>query len=243
MNTNRGPIKYMMAFWVFIWLVPGTGWSGVFKPADIYLVVYTTKHGLTGHVGMAVDNYRITATDTIINNKNVVVYDTVKDLTLAYFDLWGPPSISLTDHDKDLPARYYKLPRTSAEKRITVGSFLTSGLPHAYDYPCDALLRIRTDPASDYRMKEIASRVQSERNYFNSRRYNCTDYILMCLNRMFDINLVATEYIPFGWSSTPNRFYKEVIANLNVDIIKEAGAEVNESFFKERIMNTVLLNN
>jgi len=212
------------------------------KINDIYLIVYTTKSGHTGHVGMAIDNYRVVIRDTIINKITVSQYDTVKDNTLTYYDFWGPPTINWDQHDQDLPGRYYKLPRSSAEERLTPQYFLTKGLPHSYDYPCDALIRIGTTPAIDYRLKEIAEEVQKEKTSFNTRRYNCTDYILYCLNRLFNANLEAKEYIPFFWSSTPNKFYKVITTSLTVDIVKAAGPEVNSSFIKGRIINTVLLN-
>jgi len=99
-----------------------------------------------------------------------------------------------------------------------------------------------TTPAMDYRLKEIAEEDQKEKASFNTRRYNCTDYILYCLNRLFNTNLEAKEYIPFFWSSTPNKFYKVITTSLTIDIVKAAGPEVNISFIKGRIINTVLLN-
>jgi len=212
------------------------------KPNDVYLIIYTTRAGYTGHVGIAVDNYKIVVRDTIIGKMKTVVYDSVKNYSLTYFDLWGPANIRLDEHDKDLPSRYYKLPRSSAEERITVDYFLTKGLPHSYDYPCDALIRIKTAARADYKLKEIAEAIQQEKKYFNSREYNCTDYIILCLNRLLGVELKAREYIPFSWSSTPNKFYKVVVSSLNVEIIKKAGPKVNESFFKERVFNTVLFN-
>ena len=212
------------------------------KPDDVYLIFYTTKTGYTGHVGIAVDNYKIVIRDTVISKKKTVVYDTVKNYSLTYYDLWGPSTIRLDEHSEDLPSRYYKLPRSSAEERITPDYFLTKGLPHSYNYPCDALVRVKTGASADFKLKEIAEAIQQEKQYFNSRSYNCTDYIIQCLNRLLGIDLKAREYIPFSWSSTPNKFYRVVVSDLDVEIIKKAGPEVNESFFKERVFNTVIFN-
>ena len=212
------------------------------RPHDIYLVIYITRTGHTGHVGIAVDNYRIVARDTVLAGKQTVVYDSVKNNTLTYFDLWGPADIALNEHDKDLPSRYFTLPRSSAEETITPDRFLTQGLPHSYDYPCDALVRIKTSASTDYELKRIAEAIQFEKQYFNSRAYNCTDYVLLCLNRVFRVDLSAKEYIPFTWSTTPNKFYRVLVSSLDVEIIREPGSEVNESFFKERVINTVLYN-
>lgn len=212
------------------------------KPNDTYLIFYITKTGYTGHVGIAVDNYKIVVRDTVISKKKTAAYDTVKNYSLTYYDLWGPATIGLDEHNKDLPGRYYKLPRSSAEETITADYFLTKGLPHSYTYPCDGLVRIKTNASQDFKLKEIAEAIQQERRYFNTRSYNCTDYVIQCVNRLLGIELEAREYIPFSWSSTPNKFYRVVLSHLDVDIIKEAGSEVNESFFKERVINTVLFN-
>jgi hypothetical protein len=212
------------------------------KPQDVYLVIYITKTGYTGHVGIAVDNYKVIARDTVISGVKTVAYDSVKNQSLTYFDLWGPPTIGLDEHDKNLSSRYYKLPRSSSEETLTPDYFLTKGLPHSYDYPCDALIRIETSAAADYKMKDIAEEIQRERPYFNSRSYNCTDYVVLCLNRLFNLDIKAKEYIPFTWSTTPNKFYRIVVSSLEVDIIKDPGSEVNQSFFRERVVNTVLYN-
>jgi hypothetical protein len=191
---------------------------------------------------MAVDNYRIVVKDTVINNSRTSHYDTVRNYSLTYYDFWGPPEISWDEHDKDLQGRYYRLPRSSAEQVITYQYFLTKGLPHGYDYPCDALIRIKTDPYTDYKFKGIAEDLQSEGKPFNTRRYNCTDYVLTTLNRLHHTDLEAKEYIPFHWSSTPNKFYKVITTSLQVELIKPAGPEIDNSFFKERVINTVLFN-
>ena len=224
-------------------LAPPAGFSGnLLRSPPVYLIIYTTKTGYTGHVGIAVDNYKVIVRDTVVAGEKVIVYDSVKNHTLTYYDLWGPSEIRLDEHGENLPSRYYKLPRSSAEESLTVDYFLTKGLPHSYDYPCDGMLRIRTSPADDFRLKVIAEDIQQEKNYFNSREYNCTDYIILCLNRLLGVDLKAREFIPFTWSSTPNRFYNEVVSSLHPEIIRKPGPEVQGSFFKVRVFNTVLFN-
>jgi hypothetical protein len=212
------------------------------RPTDIYLVIYTTHDGRTGHVGLAVDNYKILVRDTVINRVKTTYNDTVRTVSLTYFDLWGPAEIRWDEHADNLASRYFTLPRSSAEPRITADYFLTRGLPHSYEYPCDALLRLHTSPTMDAHLKEIVAGIQEERPYFNSREYNCTDFVLLCLNRLLHTSLEAKEYIPFTWSSTPNEFYKIIVAHLPVQIIKQAGDEIGKSFVQERLLNSVLYN-
>ena len=212
------------------------------RPHDIYLIIYITKSGHTGHVGFAVDNYRVVVRDTLIGGAYQEILDTVKTNTVTYFDLWGPPHIGVNEHGMDLSARYFTLPRSSAEQPIRMSYFLSNGLPHAYDYPCDGLVRIKTKPSTDLKMRTIAEQVQQEKDYFNSRKYNCTDYVITCLNRLFNVDIDAKEFIPFDWSSTPNRFYKAMVAMPHAEIIKDPGERVNNSFVSERIIKSEIFN-
>ncbi len=229
-------MKKGMIFLLLMWL------SGL-AYADIYVVIYTTKDGLTGHVGLAWDNYKIYIDDVEQGGEVTAVTDTVKAHSLSYTDLWGPPDIHLTEYDTNLEPRYYNLPRASSEARITPDVLLSTGLPHAYEYPCDALLKIKTSPAQDYKLKQIVYQLQKEHDYFNPRRWNCSDYVLTSLNELLGTTLEAKEYIPFAWSSTPNMLYKTLVAELeNIKVLKAAGTEIYSSFVKERIINTVLNN-
>lgn len=212
------------------------------RPDDVYLIIYITKSGHTGHVGFAVDNYHVIVRDTLIHGASHEVLDTVKANTVTYFDLWGPPHIGVNEHGTDLAARYFTLPRSSAERPIRLNYFLSNGLPHAYDYPCDGLVRIRTSPSSDLKMRAIAEQVQKEKDYFNSRKYNCTDYVITCLNRLLNVDIDAKEFIPFDWSSTPNRFYKAIVAMPDAEIVKDPGEGVNNSFVSERIIKSEIFN-
>jgi len=235
--------RYLITAFLAWSLIPdGEILAGTNEVDDIYLIFYLSKDGKTGHLGMAIDNYNILVRDKVINGVRFSEYDTVRDYTLTYFDLWGPPEIPLYQHSTNLQSRYYRLPRTSAEPKITVGYFLTKGLPHSYDYPCDGLLRIKTSPSLDYQMVQVAEALQRQFNYFNSRHYNCVDYIVRCLNTLFKVEIEAKEFIPFTWSSTPNKLYRNIGSYLKVEVVKDASAYADRSFFRERIFNSLFYN-
>lgn len=206
-----------------------------YSPDDIYIIIYTTKDGLTGHVGIAIDNYDIFIEDEIENGQSFSIYDTLSNGSLTYFDLWGPTDLDYKSMNKNAKPRYFKLPRSSAEERITVDYFLTKGLPHSYDYPCDALLRIRTNPKEDYDLKDSVDLIMKQFDFFNPIAYNCTDFIVKSLETHLQSTIDAKELILFSKSSTPNQLYITLTENFNVDIIKNPGNEINQSFFKERI--------
>ena len=85
--------------------------SGPGAFADVYLVYYATVNGRTGHVGIAVDNYRILIREAWREGNLVEVEDTVATGELTYYDLWpAEDEFSVFSTGKDIPGLYYKLP-------------------------------------------------------------------------------------------------------------------------------------
>ncbi|MEM1119286.1 MAG: hypothetical protein AAGJ18_02490 [Bacteroidota bacterium] len=205
-------------------------------PNDIYVIFYTTKDGRTGHVGIAVDNYDIYVNEDADHIQHITTYDTVKFGYLTYYDLWGPTDLDYQDMNKRSKARYYKLPRSSAEAPITVDYFLTKGLPHSYDYPCDAVLKIKTQPKEDYDLKDSLAAIMEQYNYFHPMQYNCTDFVIKGLATHWQEKIDAKEFVFFAKSSTPNQLYLELSKRPDIEIIKKPGNEIYQSFFKERIL-------
>lgn len=204
--------------------------------ADIYLVVYATYEGKTGHTGIAVDNYEIRIRDTGSTDNWSSVNDTVKTRSLTYFDLW-PKSDRKMEILKDTEPDYFRLPNSSAERAITVESLLSYGIPHKEGYPCDGLLRIRTSPTQDYLMKAFLDRKSSEKRPFNTRKYNCTDYVVDAFNFITGQQLKAREFIPMRLSSTPNKFYKTILKEYaRAEVLKDASGKVRGTFVRERIL-------
>lgn len=202
--------------------------------ADIYLVVYATCAGKTGHTGIAVDNYEIRIRDAGDNWSPV--NDTVKTHSLTYFDLW-PKSDRKMEILKDTEPDYFRLPNSSSERAITVESLMTYGIPHKEGYPCDGLLRIRTSPTQDYLIKVFLDRMSAEKRPFNTRKYNCTDYVLEAFNFITGQRVKAREFIPMRLSSTPNKFYKTILKEYApAEVLKDASGKVQGTFIRERIL-------
>jgi len=200
---------------------------------DIYIIFYASMDGETGHVGIAVDNYTIYINEGIDSN-----LDTVKNYTLEYFDLWGPNEIRWHECNKDLKANYYRLPQSSSEEKLSVRYFMEKGLPHKYNYPCDGIVKFSTTPKQDYELRNIVETIEKIHPFFNTRKYNCTDFVIKCLEGLLNISFVSKEFIPFEWSSTPNAFFTELVNKHDVEIIKRPKSKTNKSFFIERIIKS-----
>jgi riboflavin biosynthesis pyrimidine reductase len=75
---------------------------------------------------------------------------------------------------------------------------------------------------------------------FNVRKYNCSDFILSGACYITDRKIRAKEFIPFSFSTTPNRLFKKLRALTETDVIVDPGKKVNGLFFKERVVDMLL---
>ncbi len=226
-------------------LVPPSLWGihlGDKQWEDIYIVIYATQEGFTGHAGIAVDNYDIFVIDEWVDGQLKVKYDTVANGTLTYFDMFGPQDIRWEQFKDNLQAHYNKLPKSSAEEKITPTYLVTRGLPHKYNTPCDALLRITTNALADFELIDKIELITRKNKYFNPSFFNCTDFVLECLKAHDGRSLDARENMIFAKASTPNQLYHELIKQDNIKVIKKPGESIDASFFKEIIFKKYLHN-
>lgn len=208
---------------------------------DVYFVTYATRDGRTGHSGLAVDNYVIHVHDRLVNGASLRVFDTVETGTLTYFDFWPEKDhFSISNVGKDTRAKYNKLPAASYEKEITLDLLVNHGVPHVENRPCDGILRLETDPAEDYLLIHYMDSIIALDKPFNVRKFNCSDFVLSGASYITNRKIRAKEFIPFSFSTTPNRLFKKLRALSETEVIVDPGKKVNGIFFKERILEIIL---
>jgi hypothetical protein len=205
--------------------------------ANVYVVIYVTQDGATGHAGIAVDNYELRVSEKLINGAIFRQVDTVANGTLTFFDLWPQTDIPYGRFNKDTEPRYNRFPRSSAERPITVESLLEKGLPRGCRYPCDALLRIQSTPQEDFSLLKYLDTLPSERPFYNARKYNCVDFVRLSLAHLCGMKIRAKEFVPLSMISTPNRFFRALKKEKNrpVEILRDPGPAVKRSFLRERV--------
>lgn len=205
--------------------------------ADVYVVIYATVDGKTGHAGIAVDRYEVHVVEEVINNHTIVRLDSVKTGQLIYYDFWPKDdAISRETTSKEVEGQYFKLPQGSSEREITVESLCSRGIPHKEGYPSDGLLRIRTNPTRDYELRAYLDGIIAMNRPFDTQRYNCADFVLQAVEFVVGLKLDAKEFIPFQFSTTPNRLYKAVRALQSVEVVKNADDKTNGSFWQVRVL-------
>jgi hypothetical protein len=197
--------------------------------ANVYVVIYATINGKTGHAGIAVDNYRVQT----LNGRT----DTVADGTLTYYDLWpGQDDFRLFHLSKNMKGKFYKLPNAIWPGEITLNSLYDNGIPHREYYPCDGLLMLRTAAGADQSLKMFLDSVIECGRSFNARFYNCSDFVLQGLCRITGQCIRAKEFLPFAFSSTPNKLCRKLMKRSDVVVVKSPGEKINGSFLRERII-------
>ena len=203
---------------------------------DVYVIYYATSKGKTGHMGIAMDTYKIIFKE--VNNQ--LLPDTVATGELVYYDLWpNEDDFNVRKTGKDIPAVYFRLPLSSTDE-ITLNSLYDQGIPHREHYPCDGILQIRTGCVQDQWMTHFLDSMISVNKDFNARKFNCADFVRIPVEKLLGVSLRSKEFIGTGWSTTPNKLYQRLRELDKVEVIKNADHKAQGSFLKQRVMYAVL---
>lgn len=213
------------------------------KAADAYLVFYATHGGMTGHVGIAIDRNRVRITDCA-DCPGGVRYDTVSTGELVYFDLWpAEDKYTYRFFFGKTPAKYYRLPTSSAATPITVSTLLRKGLPHAMKDAVDGLARIPTTPSEDAELIAFMQGLIDEERPFSLYDFNCSDFVSAGLARIMPEPPVAEERVLARMSTTPNQLWKAVAAQPEIIILKDPGSKADGHFNSQRIFSSLQAQN
>lgn len=208
--------------------------------ADVYYIFYATINGKSGHAGIAIDNYKIIVKDILDeNNKKISVYDTIRTGTLTYYDLWPEKDeFNALNVDKDVPAKYFKLPAASWENPITITSLLRQGIPHEEDYPVDGIIQFKSTPQKDDQLRKYIEGIIAKNKSFNVRTFNCADFIEISIEKHCNCTITADESIFMKQSTTPNRLYQELSKLKSAIIIKDGSEKAKGTFTMQRLLKT-----
>lgn len=208
--------------------------------AEVYLIIYATHNGNTGHCGIAVDNYKIVIKEYSHEGHIKFRNDTIPTGTLTYYDLWPMQDNYKEKYDGEVEPHYYKLPSSSWKQFISTKTLADEGVPHKFDYPCDGIVSIPSTKNKDIRMISYLNALVNENRNFSAMKFNCCDFIVQALTQHVGHEIYAKEFIVKGEVTTPNELFK-VVANWPGSIIlKDPGTRIEGSFFEERIVARIL---
>jgi hypothetical protein len=196
---------------------------------NIYIIIYATKNGKTGHAGIAFDNYRVVSSQ----NRQ----DTLRTGTLTYFDLWpSNDDFGFFNYSRNQKAQFYKLPNAIWSQELTIEMLASEGIPHREHYPPDGIFMINTSAAKDFTIIRQLDKIIDEHEYFNPRYYNCSDFVNDALQQVLGRKLKIKEFIPFTLTSTPNKLCRRVLSVDNIVVLQMPGDIINRSFVRERVL-------
>ena len=222
----------------FIVLIIACAFSQILfaKSNNIFIVFYATAGGKTGHLGIAVDNYKIVFKEVKKSNKIIQQTDTIASGELTYYDFWpNDDDFNVSRTGTDIPGVYYKLPVSSVQNSITINSLYDSGIPHKEHYPSDGLLKIPTNWQQDQWMISFLDSTIKSNRLFNAQLFNCSDFVRLPLEKLLNTKLESSEFVLTGWSTTPNKLYQCLRKLNNIEVIKNADDKAAHSFIEQRI--------
>ena len=219
---------------LFLLLLPAAGYC------NMYFIFYATSEGKTGHTGIAFDTYKVLVRDSLCNDSLFSSrYDTVITGDLIYFDFWPEKDdFAFGKYSKDRDGVFYRL-ASSSSYTLDLDALYMKGLPHKEGYPCDGIIQLNTSPYADQAMIRTVDSMANCGKKFNARHYNCTDFIVELLETVLKRDFKAKEFIPFTFTSTPNKFYKKICKLDGVRIIKDAGPKVHGSFIRNKVIYSI----
>jgi RHS repeat-associated protein len=166
---------------------------------DIYLLIWFSKNGETGHAGVAIDNYK-TVNKKDSNGNNILdkngkpVTEQVKDGTYTYYDLWPNDAVGDTELQDNVDADYTKGIKINSLKDLMSKDPTGTRTGHvtAEGRSADGIVQIPTNSLQDAKAKKVAENdIKNDKDY-NGCFNNCSTYAQRIINAAYPIDASQT---------------------------------------------------
>jgi RHS repeat-associated protein len=206
---------------------------------DVYLVIWFSKDGETGHAAIAVDNYKEVEREVknATTGEVTIVKEMVKDGTVTYYDLWPQKPVGTTQLQKDVTADYNKrvlplddLTKTDpsvSSKKGAVSEFGEGRVP-------DGVVKISTGTTDaetfkkDEAVKSELDAVQAKNSGYNASSNNCSNFAetgLKAIDPLFDASqevkvkgILSTMYKD-ATVTAPNNLYNAAAGRSDATVV------------------------
>lgn len=223
-----------------IFLILSFLWLLVPARAEVYVIIYATYNGNTGHCGIAIDNYKVVVKEYSHEGQIKFRYDTIRTGTLTYYDLWPLEDNYKEKYDGEVEPHYYKLPSSSWKQLISTRTLADEGLPHKFGYACDGIISVSSTKRKDILIGSYLNTLVNKNKKFSAMKFNCCDFVVLALEYHLGGEIYAKEFIVKGEVTTPNELFKVVSGWPGSNILKNPGTKTDGSFFEERIVARIL---
>lgn len=206
---------------------------------DVYLVVYTTAKGESGHTALAVENYRTVENKVIENGIEVTKTTYEKTGTFTYYE-FGP------DVKKMGPLRaamnvdglYTKTENVTLEQIKNTNVSVYESDAKKPTGP-NGVVKLTTTPETDMGIKATLEKKIAAQEDYNGVKNNCTDFVDCGVDIAVGTDVSAKENVKvpvLGTKSisTPNTLYKSATKASNATVVKDAGVEADKTYIQGR---------
>ncbi|MFQ9317641.1 DUF6443 domain-containing protein [Dysgonomonas mossii] len=159
---------------------------------DSYLLIWFSNDGETGHAGIAMDNYVTQAIkdkdgNVVKDNKGNVRYETVKDGTMTYYDLWPYDPVGKTELQSDVKSDYSKGVVINSLNDLLSKDPTTqrAGNVSPEGRAADGIIQFPTSLAQDIHMDIVANLSAGFDVKYNASTYNCSTFAQDVLNQAY----------------------------------------------------------
>jgi RHS repeat-associated protein len=166
---------------------------------DIYLLIWFSNKGETGHAGIAIDNYKTQnkkdskGNDIIDQNGNVVT-EQVADGTMTYYDLWPNDIVTQTKLQSDVKSDYSPgiLINSLSDLQNTDVTNKRTGNVSPEGRSADGIVKIPTIPSQDNDAKTTAETDIANGKKYNGSSNNCSTFAQRIINSAYSIDASQT---------------------------------------------------
>jgi RHS repeat-associated protein len=184
---------------------------------DIYLLIWFSKNGETGHAGIAIENYKTVVKKDkdgkpILDRNGKPVKEQVKDGTFTYYDLWPNKSVESDEFQSNVESDYsggVKI-NSLADLKMKDPTTHRSGQVDPEGRAADGMVRLTTSFEQDEAAKKAAVTDISNFRDYNACKNNCSTFAQRLINAAIEPNISASQLVKPPIALTTLYGYKDV---------------------------------
>ncbi len=164
---------------------------------DVYLVVWKSKDGETGHAAIAVDNYKKAEKKVMVKGKEVTKTIWVKDGTVTIYDLWPEKPVGKTELQDNVTDDYNKRVDNVADltkKDVSVSGESGKVSEFGEGRAGDGVVQITSDYSTDTKVKAKLDAIQKSGADYNACTNNCSTFAQEGL-KVLDAKIDASQTV------------------------------------------------
>ncbi len=169
---------------------------------DIYILIWYSDNGETGHAGVAIDNYKSVEKkdangNTVLDKNGNPVMEQVKDGTMTYYDLWPNDPVGKTEFQSNVDADYSKGVQINSLNDLmnTDPTTQRTGNVSPEGRAADGIVQVPTDYKQDTKARSAAEKDVNKNKDYNACYNNCSSYAQRVLNAGISPNVNASQQV------------------------------------------------